>query len=136
MIRELIALAPESKVWIYQADREITMEELDKMRPRVYDFVEEWTSHSQELMSYGNIFHQHFLALFVDESISGASGCSIDRSVHFVSSLGADFGIDFFGRDRFFYLQEEVVKSVAIQEFGTAYSAQKITDETLFLTIW
>ncbi|MBK9689769.1 MAG: hypothetical protein IPO65_19330 [Saprospiraceae bacterium] len=70
MVRELIALGPESRAWIYAADRELTYEGLDIAREMLFPFLEEWTSHSKELMCYGNIFHQRFLGIFVDESLS------------------------------------------------------------------
>lgn len=95
MVRELIALGPESRAWIYAADRELTYEELDIAREMLFPFLEEWTSHSKELMCYGNIFHQRFLGIFVDESLSQASGCSIDTSSRFVQQLSEKLKVDF-----------------------------------------
>jgi hypothetical protein len=105
MVRDLIALENTSKVWIYQADRDITYDELDEMRPEIFQFLEEWTSHNQHLMTYGNVFHRRFLAFFVDETFSGASGCSIDKSVNFVEYLGAKYKINFFDRNTFAYMK-------------------------------
>ncbi|MFT6324685.1 MAG: hypothetical protein ACJAWO_002250 [Halieaceae bacterium] len=36
--------------------------------------------------------------LAVDEQVANASGCSIDKSVHFISDLGSKLNIDFFNR--------------------------------------
>jgi hypothetical protein len=90
-----------------------------------------WTSHNQDLLTYGNIFHLRFLALFVDETIAGASGCSIDKSVHFVEELGKKFGIDFFRRDVFAYLKDDEVRFVNQANFNEAYQNGDIDDETL-----
>ncbi len=132
MIRELIALDNSAKVWIYQSDRVLTHDELDEVRPKIFDFLEAWTSHNQDLLTYGNIFHQRFLAFFVDETVAGASGCSIDKSVHFVESLGQSLGINFFDRNEFSFIKDDVVSFIKKQEMKSAYSAQLIDDDTLF----
>lgn len=132
MIRDLIALEDTSRVWVYQADREFTYEELDDIRPRIFDFLESWTSHNQSLMTYGNVFHKRFLAVFVDESISGASGCSIDKSVHFVESLGSIYNVDFFSRLDFCYMQEEAIYQIKSSELSKKVKAGDITHDTLF----
>ena len=60
MIKDLIALEDSSKVWIYQSNRTITYDELDQMRPEIFHFLDQWTSHDKALITYGNIFHQRF----------------------------------------------------------------------------
>ena len=132
MIRDLIALENTSRVWLYQADRMLSYDELDYARPRVMEFLENWTSHNHQLMTYGNIFHRQFLGLFVDESMSGASGCSIDKSVHFVEALGAKLGVDFFNRRRFAYLIDDEVKQIGIDDLKQSYNSGIITENTLF----
>jgi hypothetical protein len=132
MIRDLIALDNTSKVWIYQASRELTYDELDFARPIVHDFLDAWTSHNQNLLTYGNIFHQRFLAFFVDESLTGASGCSIDKSVHFVENLGVELNIDFFDRETFTYLQDDTVMEVHKNDMKKYYEESFINLDTLF----
>ena len=132
MIRDLIALSDSSKTWIYQADRFLTYDELDNMRPLIFEFLESWTAHRENLMTYGNIFHKRFLVIFVDESIHGASGCSIDASVKFITQLGSQFGIDFFDRATFTYMQEDEIYDIASNELVRAMESGKINEETLF----
>ncbi len=133
MILDLIALDNSSKVWIYQADREFTYDELDFSREKIHEFLSVWTSHNQELHTYGNIFHRRFLALFVDESgAASASGCSIDKSVHFVQQLGNVLGIDFFNRLNYSYFEnEEEIQMLPQSAFSEAYQSGTITDDTL-----
>lgn len=132
MLRELIALENESKVWIYQADRDFTYDELDRFRPEIFKFVDQWTSHHQSVSGYGNIFHKRFLALFVDESLAQTSGCSIDSSVSFVKSVGAALNIDFFDRLNFTYLEEDEVKSIKNVDLSDALKNNEIGESTLF----
>jgi hypothetical protein len=132
MIRDLIALDKSAKVWIYQSDRDFTYDELDDIRPKVFEFLEGWTSHNQGLLTYGNIFHLRFLAFFVDENVAGASGCSIDKSVHFVQSIGDSLSINFFNRNEFSYLKDDVVRFINKQDMKSAYANKLIDDKTLF----
>lgn len=134
MILDLIALDNSSRVWLYQADREFTYDELDEAREDIFNFLDQWTAHSVELNTYGNIFHRRFLGLFVDESTStGASGCSIDSSVRFVQELGEKFGIDFFNRMIYSYMTaEEDIKLLAHHELSSAHKTGIINDDTLF----
>jgi hypothetical protein len=112
MILDLIALDNSAKVWIYQADREFSYDELDEIRPMIFDFLDQWTSHQNMLMTYGNVFHRRFLAMFVDESLAGASGCSIDASVRFVKQLESHFGVSLMGRDTVAYIIDEEIINI------------------------
>lgn len=132
MLRELIALDNKSKVWVYQADREFSYDELDIARPEIFSFVDQWTSHHKSVSGYGNIFHRRFLALFVDETHAAASGCSIDSSVNFIKEQGRRLGIDFFNRMQFTYLDGEDVKAITSNDLPNALASNLISEETLF----
>ena len=132
MVRELIALGPESRAWIYAADRELAHEELDIVREMLFPFLEEWTSHSKELMCYGNIFHKRFLGIFVDESLAPASECSIDTSSRFVQQLSEKLNVNFFSRSEVYSLQNDEIKAWNLQSLSHSYAKGDFNDETLF----
>lgn len=136
MIRELIALDHSAKVWIYQADRTLSTEEVVDLRRDLHEFMKQWTCHSRELLTYGNIFHQRFLALFVDETMVKTSGCSIDSSVAFVRSMADKFNTDFFNRTTYAYFTDTEQKEIHFIEhtdMKNAYEKGTIDDETLFV---
>ena len=87
-----------SKVWIYQSSRRFTQEEEDRIQTAAEEFVDSWTAHQAGLKAGVKIMYHHFLIIAVDESYNNASGCSIDKQVHFVQSQGSKFNIDFFNR--------------------------------------
>lgn len=132
MIRDLISLSEHSRVWVYQANRELTDEELEKLRPLIYDFLEQWTAHDEHLLAYGNIFHRRFLALFVDESKCAASGCSIDKSVKFIETLGNTLGVDFFDRMSACYLKNDQIHCVKLSDLKHLYQNGVVEGSTLF----
>ena len=67
----------------------------------------------------------------VDESLAGASGCSIDKSVHFIKQIEQHYGVDLFDRMTFTYKDGETVKSAPRMEFAELYKMGKINDATL-----
>ena len=132
MILDLIALDNASKVWIYQSNEEFTYDELDEAREEIFHFLNDWTAHSNELACYGNIFHRRFLAFFVDETNSYASGCSIDKSVKFVQYLGSKFSKEVFDRITYAYMVDEEILTISHPELPKAYSEGLVNEETLF----
>ncbi len=132
MVLDLIALSSESRVWIYVADRELTYDEIYIVRDKLEGFLNNWASHNVSLDCYGNVFHKRFLALFVDPSRSGASGCSIDSSVHFIEELGKELGVDFFNRRQYSYFQaDEEIITLSESDFKEKYVQKEIDGDTL-----
>lgn len=148
MVADLIALDDASRIWIYQADRKLEDKERHEMQAHLYQFLGSWTAHSSELKAYGNLFHSRFLTIFADETQAAASGCSIDKSVHFVEQLGSHYKVDFFNRMLFSYFDEEEYLHTHDQAgFKAAYANGSLTNDTLvfdhmmktkgqFLTEW
>lgn len=130
-MQNLIALDENSKVWLYHSDRVFSEEEALEIKQKIFEFVRSWVSHNRSLKAYGNLFHRRIIALFVDETKAGASGCSIDTSVHFLKNLGQEYQADFFNRMIFSYVENEEVFTVTAQEFKELYSQGKINDDTL-----
>jgi len=129
---DLLRFPDESRVWIYTSSREFRDEELPALQQDITLFTRQWTSHNQQLYATGGIMHNRFLVLVVDEGQAGASGCSIDSSVHFIQALGQKYQTDFFDRRTFCYLQDEEVRTVPMEQFNEAYRSGAITDNTLF----
>ena len=129
MIRELIALDDSSRVWIYQADRELSYDEIDIVRPNIFSFVNQWSSHGTNVDAYGNIFHKRFIVLFADDAHQ-VSGCSIDSSVQFVKEVGNALNIDFFNRELFAFMENEDVFTIHRNDIPHAFESSKINDYT------
>ena len=91
--------SPSSRVWYYLADRTFDETESDYIQNRLDEFVNDsWKSHGAKLSATGILLNNQLIALSVDDSSLGASGCSIDSSVKFIKELGAELKIDFFNR--------------------------------------
>ncbi len=124
-------LSPKTRIWIYQASREIPPQMYPVIKDVLKRFAESWTSHNIHLHAYADLLLNRFLLLAVDESKAGASGCSIDTSVRFIQQLGEQLKVDFFDRLTFAWLEDGAVKTAHQQDFTRLFTEGKITEETL-----
>ncbi len=124
-------LSQSSRVWIYQSKTPIAPASLPAIQQHLKEFTRQWTSHNQALKAVGEVLHERFIVLMVDESLSGASGCSIDSSVHFVQLLEQEYKLNLFDRMTFTYEQNGEILAADRNEFAELYAAGKINDDTL-----
>ncbi|XOV67958.1 MAG: hypothetical protein ACFHU9_02070 [Fluviicola sp.] len=109
-------LSPDSKVWIYTADRAFTDKDKNEIANAMKRFLPQWAAHGNALFGDYSIEHDRFLILVVDETQAGASGCSIDTSVRFIKDLGAYLKIDFFNRLNMIIEEEGELNTVHVSD--------------------
>lgn len=101
------AFSPDSRVWVYVSNRPLTPDETAFVQHNLDAFCRQWTAHNHALKARAEVFEGQALILMVDETQAGASGCSIDKSVHFLEALGQEIGADFFDRMRFGWVDND-----------------------------
>ncbi len=120
-----------SRVWVYQADRELTPVETEQILEQINNFATGWTAHNNLLKAKAEVRYKRFLILIVDESQAGASGCSIDKSVHFMKHVEQEFGINLFDRFNLAYREGEQVLSAPRHQFEDMIKQNLINSETI-----
>ena len=125
-------LPPQARVWIYQASRPLTEEELVPLLPRLAAFAEEWTSHGRQLAASAQFLHRQFLVIGLNEEVAGASGCSIDASVRFVRELEQQLGLELLDKSRMAFLTEGRLRLLNRQELRAAIAAGEVTADALY----
>lgn len=125
-------IQPQAKVWIYQASRFFTDQEIVKLEEECDDFIQKWHTHGTDLHAFYQIFFNRFVCLFVDEDTLGASGCSIDSSIHFIQSLERSFDISLMNRTDVAYLDSEgSIQFKNLNELKTAFKNGELTADTI-----
>lgn len=120
------------RVWIYQADRFLTETEVADIDLLLQDFVAQWTAHGSALAGRAAIRYNLFLVLEVDEAQAGVTGCSIDKSVHFIKGLEQQFSVGFFDRMKVaFKGNQGNVQLLARSEFAGLVTKGEVNDETI-----
>ena len=123
-------LPPQARVWIYQASRPLSEEELMPLLPRLAAFADEWTSHGRQLAASAQFLHRQFLVIGLNEAVAGASGCSIDSSVRFVRELEQQLGIELLEKSQMAFLADGQLLLLTRRELRPAIAAGKITIDT------
>ncbi|RZL12725.1 MAG: hypothetical protein EOO62_10290 [Hymenobacter sp.] len=125
-------LPPQARVWIYQASRLLTEDELMPLLPRLAAFAEEWTSHGRQLAASAQFLHRQFLVIGLDEAVAGASGCSIDASVRFVKELEQHLGVTLLEKSRMAFLDNGELSFLTRPQLRAAIAAGQVQADTLY----
>jgi hypothetical protein len=105
-----------SRVWVYASNRALNSTESTFVQDEINEFVKQWATHGKELVAKGAVLFDRFIILAVDEQKVGASGCSIDSSVHFVKALGKELNVNFFDRLNLYIINDQEIKQIHISE--------------------
>lgn len=92
------SMPPDSRVWVYQCNRMLTASEIILLNQKAAEFISSWTAHDSLLKAHFELRSGIFFILMVDEKQAIASGCSIDKSIHFVLQTEKEFGVSFTNR--------------------------------------
>ena len=132
LTESLNALNPDSRIWLFTADRTIKDEEKSLLLEECQQFLGQWAAHGSELKAAADLIDGHLLIIAADESFQMASGCSIDSAVRFVKDLGQKFNIDFFDRTKLLFKPKGEIKSIKLNELSTQIAEGNISPETPF----
>ncbi len=123
-------LPSHARIWVYQANRNLTDIEVNHIQKTLESQVNNWAAHGAPLLASAKVFYDRFVVVGLDENQNAASGCSIDVSTHWLKDLGAALGIDFFNRSILFWQNEEL-KSVEMLQIKVLVAEEIINPETL-----
>jgi len=125
-------LPDSSRIWIYQANRDLNDTELKKIEDILVNFVSRWQSHGAELTASFKIMYQRFIILAVDTTTNLPSGCSIDSSVAVLREIQEVFKVDLFDRMQIPFLEEgNQIFTVPFKEIPSAIASGKIQPQTI-----
>jgi hypothetical protein len=123
--------SPQSKVWIYQSNRRFSNHETNSIQQILDGFTQQWKAHGHQLKAKGEIFHNHFIVLTVDEDTAQTTGCSVDASVRIMKEIEQQFDVDLFNRFNMAYINDGEVNVANKEDFETLITAKQINAETI-----
>lgn len=121
-----------SRVWIYQANRLLTVNECLHIQPIINQFVENWKAHNIPVKGWCNLIFGQFLVLMADENVQMVSGCSTDSSVHFVKEIQEALHVDFFNRQLLAFIKNEKIETIPLSQVEYAFEHKLLLPETLY----
>ena len=123
--------SPQSKVWIYQSNRQFTAAEVSEIQQKLDAFTAQWKAHGHQLKAKGEIYYNFFIVLTVDQDTASATGCSIDSSVRLIKEIETAYSVDLFDRFNMAYKIDGEVHVVTKEDFETLITIKKITPQTI-----
>ena len=97
------SLPADARVWVFGAASELTEPASARLLDAVDDFLEQWNAHGSPLVCARELRDGRFLAVGVDQSTAGASGCSIDGLFRTLAKLESALGTTMLGGGRVYY---------------------------------
>jgi hypothetical protein len=95
-------------------------------------FVENWAAHGQPLRAEIIVLHHLFVIVVLDEKQAMATGCSIDKSIGWITAMGLKLGIDFLDRTQIaWYDDKEQLQISSLDEFDALANQSQIGSDTM-----
>lgn len=131
MLVEFDELPDTSRVWIFQASRSFSVEELLEVRQELDGFIQQWTAHGADLRAGYTVRYNRFIILALDQSMAAASGCSIDASVHFIQQLEKKYDVELLDKMNVSYKQGEYVAYKPLTDFRKMAKQKAVSANTV-----
>ena len=131
MVKEFNELPDEARVWIFQANRGFSEDELNEIKPKIERFLKQWTVHGKALKAGFEIRYNRFIILGLDESQANASGCSIDASVRFIQSLEKEYNVDLLDKMNVSFKNGEFVAHKPLLDFKKMVKQKAVSPQTI-----
>ena len=131
MFVNIKSLPNNSKVWIYQSNREFSSDEIEKINAMLFDFVNNWNTHGEGLKASFVVKYNQFIVLANDEEHTEASGCTIDSSVQMIKRIEKEFDVNLFDRMQTAFKINNNVNVVSLADFQKYVKAGKINQDTI-----
>lgn len=124
--------SPDSRVWIYQSSRLLSLGEALEVEEMLNDFARNWKSHGTPVKGAAYLFFGQFIILMADETATGVSGCSTDSSVRLIKEIEQKLGISLFDRTSLAFVVKDKVQLLPLAQFNYALDQQYIDGDTLY----
>lgn len=123
---------PSSRVWIYQANRLLSLAEVFQAEEMLEAFTSQWKTHGTPVKGTAHIFFGQFFIIMADESSAGVSGCSTDSSVRVIKDIEEAFKLNMFDRTTLAFYLKEKVQMLPLNQLQYAVDNNFITPDTLY----
>lgn len=131
MLVNFNTLPEESRVWIYQANRSFTEQEVEEIQSKLDVFIENWTAHGGDLQSGYLVKYKRFIVVGLNQNLNNASGCSIDASVYFIQQLEKDYNVDLMDKMNVSYKQGEYIAYKSLIDFKKMAKDKAVSKNTI-----
>lgn len=131
MLIDFNNLPDDARIWIYQANRKLSDDEVAAMTEKTNTFLEQWTAHGADLEAGFEIKYNRFIVIGLNQANASASGCSIDASVHFIQQLEKEFDVDLLDKMNVTFYNGEFIAHKTLKDFKAMAKAKSVSPKTV-----
>ncbi|GAB4156501.1 MAG: hypothetical protein Tsb0033_07200 [Winogradskyella sp.] len=131
MLVDFETLPEESRVWIYQANRSFTKDEINEITSKLKTFIEAWTAHGKDLQAGFKMVYKRFIVIALNQNLNMATGCSIDASVRFIQELENDYNVDLMDKMNVSFKQGEFIAYKPLVDFKQMAKNKSVSKNTI-----
>ena len=121
-----------SRVWIYQSNRQFTSQEVEELEKKLEHFASVWNSHGSAVKSFAKLFYDHFIILMADETNVKVGGCSTDSSFRFIKNIEKDYEVDLLDRQTLAFIVKNKIYLIPLEDINYSIENEIINPETLY----
>ena len=126
------SLPADARLWMFAASDPVTGAHSAGLLAAVDEWLSEWKAHGEPLTCARDWRDDRFLAVGVDQSTAGASGCSIDALFRVLRDTQSSLGTTLVGGGRVFYLDRGgEIRAASRGEFTASAAAGDVDAQTI-----
>ena len=131
MVTDFKKLPDDSRIWVYQANRKLSDEEVQKIEEQTREFLTQWTTHGTELEAGFEVKYNRFIVIGLNQANASASGCSIDASVRFIQSLEKQFELDLLDKMNVTFYNGPYIAHKSLEDFKKMAKSRSVSPNTV-----
>lgn len=131
MLIDFNTLPEHARVWIYQANRSFSEQELEELQSKLNEFIKNWTAHGSDLQAGYQLKYKRFIILGLNQDLNAATGCSIDASVRFIQQLEQEYNVDLMDKMNVSYKQGEYIAYKSLVDFKKMAKDKAVSKNTI-----
>ncbi len=120
-----------NRVWTFIISKALSDNELGLISEGGNKFVTGWTAHEQKLTASFEIYKNRIIVVKVNEEVTGASGCSIDKLTHFIKQIETEFNVELLNRLLVAYKTGEEISIVHASKIRELLQTESINENTI-----
>ncbi len=120
-----------NRVWTFIISKTLSKEDLNSLNDLGNKFVLGWTAHEQQLTASFEIIGDKIIVVKVNENVTEASGCSIDKLTRFIKETEKLFSIELLNRLLVAYKTNTGIEIVHSSKIKELLAENKISENTI-----
>ena len=131
MIVDFKTMPDDSRIWIYQSNRDFNESEIRIINDKTISFLDNWQAHGKDLECSYSIIDKRFIIIAVNESVNPIGGCSIDFSLQLIKDISNTIGIDLLNRLVVNYRLDNRLESLSLSDLKNKIKDGDFSPETI-----